>query len=323
MTAQPLMLTASAATDCGLSLDQVSLRIPLSGTPRRWVYAASDLSLDVRLGQITAIVGESGCGKSVLALAVLGLLPTGTQTSGSIWFGDLDLLAAGESTLRAVRGIDLGLIPQSAATHLTPVRTIASTLGETLRFHRMPASDDDIEDLLDGVGLPPGTATRYPHELSGGMAQRVLVAATLALQPGVLVADEPTSALDPETTELVLNSLAAHAESGNAVVLITHDLLAARRVAHRTAVMYAGRLLEVGPADVVLQDPAHDYTRALLAALPHNGFHPPPGVPSSLVDPDPARCAWHTRVGRECSGAPLSAVDGGDHLVACSSAEAD
>lgn len=316
MTAETQTLTANR-TNAGMSLDAVSIRIPLPGTPRRWVYAASDLSLDVRPGQITAVVGESGCGKSVLALAVMGLLPAGTQTSGSIWFGDLDLLAAAESTLRAVRGIKLGLIAQSAATHLTPVRTIAATLGETLRFHRLPAGKDDIDGLLDGVGLPLGTADRYPHELSGGMAQRVLVAATLALQPRVLVADEPTSALDPETTDLVLESLAAHARSGNAVVLITHDLVAASRAASRVAVMYAGRLLEVGPADVVLQDPVHDYTRALLAALPHNGFHPPPGVPSSLVDPDPAQCAWHTRIGRPCAGAPLRSLAGG-HLVACS-----
>lgn len=295
----------------GLLLDDVSIRIPLPGTPRRWVHAADGVSLRVAPGAVTAVVGESGCGKSVLAQAIAGLLPAGTRTSGSIRLGSADLLGLSDAALRPLRGTRIGLIPQSAATHLTPVRTVGSTMAETLRVHGVRSG---VDELLDGVGLPPGTAGRYPHELSGGMAQRVLVALTLALHPHVLVADEPTSALDPETTELVLGRLAEEARGGAAVVLITHDLVAGRTVADTVAVMYAGRLLEVGPAATVLHAPRHDYAAALLAALPENGLRPAPGTPSSLVDPEPGVCAWHTRVGLACSPGPL--VPDGD-LVAC------
>lgn len=207
------------------------------------MHAARDLDLDLISGRVTAIVGESGCGKSVLAPAVMGLLPPGTRTAGEIRFGDVDLLAGSDEDLRAVRGTGIGLIPQSAATHLTPGRTLGALIRETLDHHGLPAGAAAVVALLSGVGLPAGTADRYPHELSGGMAQRVLVALTVALRPAVLVADEPTSALDPDTTDLILGSLTERAEAGSAVVLITHDLAAAAGVADDVAVMYAGRLL--------------------------------------------------------------------------------
>lgn len=300
----------------GLDLGGVSIRIPLPGTPRRWVHPARDISLTFPPGQITAIVGESGCGKSVLALAALGLLPAGTQTRGSLHAAGLDVLAATEEQLRSVRGRGIGLIPQSAATQLTPVRTIGSTVTETLAAHGLPATAAAVTELLAGVDLPAEAARRYPHEISGGMAQRVLVALTCALDPQVLVADEPTSALDARSADIVASLLRARAAGGAAVVLITHDLLAARATADRVAVMYAGAILEHGPAAVVLHEPAHDYTAALLAALPENGLRPPPGTPSSLVDPEPGRCPWHTRAGIDCSAAPLALVGAG-HFAAC------
>jgi len=284
----------------GLRLSDVHVRIPLPGRPRRWVHAATEVDLEVRPGRVTAVVGESGCGKSVLALAMLGLLPAGTRTSGRIDHRGVDLLGAREAELRALRGRRIGLVPQSAVTHLNPVRTVGATVAESLRVHGLPADTDVVDGLLADVGLPAGTAGRYPHELSGGMAQRVLVAMTVALRPDVLVADEPTSALDPDSGRLVLRALADQARAGAAVLLITHDLVAAREVADAVAVMYAGRLLEVGPADRVLRAPVHDYTQALLAALPENGLRPAPGVPSSLVDPPPGQCAWHRRVGVAC-----------------------
>lgn len=306
----------SRSSGTGLDFRDVSIRIPLPGRPRRWVYPAHRLNLRLAAGEVTAIVGESGCGKSVLALAALGLLPPGTQTSGSIRLGDTEVLGASEDALRAVRGQRIGLVPQSAATHLTPVRTVVATLAETLRVHGRPAGRAVITDLLADFGLAADTAERYPHELSGGMAQRVLVAMTVALGPEVIVADEPTSALDPDTTSTVLDALAAQKRSGAAVLLITHDLVAASRVADRVAVMYAGRFLEIGPAGIVLASPAHDYSQALLAALPHNGFRPPPGLPSSLVEPDQHVCAWHARAGVPCPATPLQEMGGG-HQLAC------
>lgn len=303
-------------SDDGLALINVSIRIPLPGTPRRWVYPARGINLSFPAGAVTAIVGESGCGKSVLALAATGLLPAGTQTRGSIRTAGVDVLSATERELARLRGRRIGLIPQSATTHLTPVRTIGSTVAESLSLHGQPSSRASVTTLLSSVHLPTDTAQRYPHEVSGGMAQRVLVALTCALQPAVLLADEPTSALDRRSASLVLRQLRAQADRGAAVALITHDLVAARKHADRVAVMYAGQILESGPASVVLRDPAHDYTRALLAALPENGLHPPPGAPSSLVDPDPEACAWHARTGTPCTTAPLRPV-GPDHLVAC------
>lgn len=298
--------TARAIEDVGredLTLENLSIRILLPGRQHRWVHAADNVNLQLKPGHVTAVVGESGCGKSVLALALMGLLPAGSITAGAIMHSGIDLLATPDTHLRSIRGTGLGLIPQSAATHLNPVRTVGSTMAESLRFHGLASQTSDLEARLSEFDLPADTLTRYPHELSGGMAQRVLVALTLALRPQVIIADEPTSALDAHTAALVLRSLRQHADAGGTVMLITHDLLAARTVADTVAVMYAGRLLEVGPVDPVLFNPCHDYTRALLKALPENGLHPAPGVPASLVDPDPTVCAWHQRVGTPCTPA--------------------
>lgn len=285
------------------TLEELSIRIMLPGKQSRWVHAAERVSLQLEPGKVTAVVGESGCGKSVLALALMGLLPPGSVTAGSIMHSGVDLLAAPEAHLRDIRGTRLGLVPQSAATHLNPVRTVGATMAESLKFHGLPSQPADLVKLLDEFALSGDTLTYYPHELSGGMAQRVLVALTLALRPEVVIADEPTSALDEHTSSLVLASLRQHADTGGTVMLITHDLLAARTVADTVAVMYAGRLLEVGPVDRVLTDPSHDYTQALLRALPENGLHPAPGVPASLVDADSTVCAWHQRVGTPCTPA--------------------
>ncbi|WP_134323401.1 ABC transporter ATP-binding protein [Cumulibacter soli] len=303
----------------GLELVEMCVRIPLPGTPTRWVYPARNLSVTFPASSITAIVGESGCGKSVLALAATSLLPGGSQTSGSLFADGLDVLNATEPELSAARGRRIGLVPQSAATHLTPVRTIGSVMAETLKLHGLPSARDDIAALLAQVDLAPQVAGQFPHEVSGGMAQRVLVTLVCALEPPVLIADEPTSALDAHSARLVQRKLRDQADRGSTVLLITHDLLAARSVADRVAVMYAGQILEYGPANVVLSEPAHDYSRTLLDALPENGLKPPPGTPSSLVDPDPLVCAWHTRIGVECAAHPLVANDAG-HFVACSEA---
>lgn len=309
------LATQQASTQqASIRVEDLSIRISLPGKTERWVHAADTVNLRLEPGRITAVVGESGCGKSVLALALMGLLPAGAITRGSIRFGDVDLLTESTSAMRGVRGTGLGLIPQSAATHLNPVRTIGRTLTETLAYHGRPTGAAVMETMLKKLALPPDTLRRYPHELSGGMAQRVLVAMTLALQPEVVIADEPTSALDSQSAGLVLAALRDHADSGRAVMLITHDLVAARAVADTVAVMYAGRLLETGPADRVLTDPWHGYSRALLAALPENGLNPAPGVPASLVNPDPAVCAWHSRVGLRC--APVVTGDS-EHVIAC------
>ncbi len=273
-----------------LRIDDLTVRIPL---PRGGVvHAASNVDLSVGAGTVTALVGESGCGKSVLASAVLGMLPAGARVSGSV------AVRTAERTIdplgdTSFRGRDIALIPQSASSYLTPVRTARSQLEETIRVLRSSRSSDD---LARAVGLNVADLDRFPHELSGGMAQRVAVAAALVGDPTVIVADEPTANLDRALADRVLALLRRAADDGAAVLLITHDLSSLMRsaVADRVAVMYASRIMETGPASLVFDDPLHDYTRDLLGALPARGLVPMPGTPPQLTDL-PDECVYHLR----------------------------
>ncbi|MBY3553850.1 ABC transporter ATP-binding protein [Modestobacter lapidis] len=274
------------------------------------VHAATDVSFDLHPGRVLALVGESGCGKSVLTGALLGLLPANATVTGAAGLsgpaGSLDLLTTGRTTLaRQVRGRRIALVPQSAATSLTPVRSARAQLEEVVR-ELCPGTDARVraDSLAERVGLAPADLDRFPHELSGGMAQRVAVALALAGEPQVVLADEPTAGLDRPLVDRTLGLLREVADAGCAVLLITHDLGALRRVpgaVDDVAVMYAGRLLESGPAADVLAAPGHDYTRELLAALPSGGLVPIPGQPPQLTDL-PAGCAWHRRRPGRCDG---------------------
>lgn len=280
----------AASTPSGptVTVSGLTVRIPTRLRRRpAWVHAATDVDLDLHAGRVRALVGESGCGKSILASTLLGVLPAGTVTSGSVRLGDLDLLEADEAALRAVRGRRIGLVTQSAATTLTPTRTVGAQLAETVDALAGPLPPSA---LLARVDLDDGVLARYPHELSGGMAQRAALAFALAGDPEVLVADEPTASLDPALTERVLTLLRECADAGAAVLLITHDLRSlvstgtGAVIADDLSVMYAGRIVESGPAGRVLDAPEHAYSRALLGALPENGLVPIPGVPPSLTD---------------------------------------
>lgn len=257
----------------------LTLRIPTRGG---WVHAGTDLDLTLTAGEVTALIGESGCGKSTLASALVGLLPPRTQVTGSLRIDGTEMAKAGERAWRPLRGRRIGLVAQSAATCLTPVRLVEGQLAETIAAH---GAAHTVAGLLERVGLNPTAAGLYPHELSGGMAQRVAIALALAGDPAVLIADEPTASLDPELAARTLHLLRAAADDGVAVLLITHDLqgLVDADVADSVAVMYAGRIIEHGPT--VLTEPTHDYSRALLDALPSRGFHPIPGQPPDLTDP--------------------------------------
>ncbi|AYY12029.1 ABC transporter ATP-binding protein [Actinobacteria bacterium YIM 96077] len=305
-----------------LQLDNLSVRLRLPGG--RFVSAVTGLSCTVRAGEVLALVGESGCGKSVLASTILGLLPGNAQVRGQVWLDDAaartELLRAPEHELATrVRGRRIGLIPQSAGTHLTPVRTARSQLAEALAHHGSEGGGAEIasrvDELAQQVGLDPDDLYGYPHELSGGMTQRVVTALALAGNPLVLVADEPTAGLDRALVDHTVDLFRFVAGTGRAVLFITHDLAAAGRVADHLAVMYAGRLLELGPAREVLADPWHDYTRGLLAALPSGGLQPLPGHPPSLTELA-SGCAFHRRVPGECSGDPTLTWHGG-RAVAC------
>ncbi len=272
-----------------LSIDALTVRIPVSRGDV--VHAVTDLSLEVDAGTITALVGESGCGKSIVASAVMGVLPHEAVTTGTIRLVGRGVSAAdsmnGSIDIRtgdhSYRGRRIALVPQSPSTYFTPVRTIGSQLAEAISVLDAPHTPTD---LVERAGLSPTALDLYPHELSGGMAQRAAVAAALAGDPDVIIADEPTSGLDRSRTDQIGKLLRECADGGAAILLITHDLghLIRAGIADTVAVMYASRLMEVGPGAHVLDDPWHDYTRDLLAALPERGLHPLPHPPRALTN---------------------------------------
>ncbi|BAU87614.1 ABC transporter ATP-binding protein [Streptomyces laurentii] len=317
-------VTAERATTALLSVRDLSVRFRLRGG--RGVAAVSDASFDLAPGECLALVGESGCGKSVLASALLGLLPANAEARGTAWLAasaasadaadaghsavlraggrpGLDLLAADERTLaRTVRGRLVGLVPQSPAAHLTPVRTVRSQLEETVReLTGTPRRERRAaaEAAAERAAFPAGHLDRYPHELSGGLAQRAATALALIGDAPLLLADEPTTGLDRELVDRTADELRRHTDTGKALLLITHDLAAARRVADRVAVMYAGRIVETAPAARFFDGsgPRHPYARGLLDALPEREFTPIPGLPPELSNL-PEGCAFAPRCPR-------------------------
>ncbi|WP_453984743.1 dipeptide ABC transporter ATP-binding protein [Brevibacterium casei] len=234
--------------------------------------AVDDLDLTVRPGQVTAVVGESGSGKSTTANAVLGLLPeTATVSSGSIHLGEVALDSLSQRAWRDVRGAQIGYVPQDPGASLNPLRTVGASVAEALLIHRRAdrrSARAQVIDLLERVGIdrPQLRADQYPHELSGGMRQRVLIAAAIALRPRQLIADEPTSALDVTVQKRILDLLdELRAETGMGVLLITHDLAVAGERADEVVVMRSGRVVETGTAAQIFSHPATEYTARLLA----------------------------------------------------------
>ncbi|MBG0857849.1 ABC transporter ATP-binding protein [Streptomyces spinoverrucosus] len=277
----------------------------------RRVAAVSDAHFDVAAGECLALIGESGCGKSVLASALLGLLPANAQTAGEARLGDLDLLSADERTLaRRVRGRLIGLIPQSPAAHLTPVRSIRSQLEETVAeltgVRGRAALRSAAETAAERAAFPLDHLDRYPHQLSGGLAQRAATALSLVGDTPLLLADEPTTGLDRDLVHRTVDELRRHIDSpdaahsgGRALLMITHDLAAAERIADRIAVMYAGRIVEIADATAFFGSagPRHPYSRGLLQSLPDRAFTPIPGLPPELGNL-PDGCAFAARCDR-------------------------
>jgi peptide/nickel transport system ATP-binding protein len=239
------------------------------------VRAVESVDLDLAAGETLAIVGESGSGKSTSAMAVIGLLPgNGRVTNGSILFEGQELVGASEGVLRSVRGRAIGLVPQDPMSNLNPVSKIGTQIAETLLAHGMATRKDvdrKVVETLARAGLPDAEerAKQYPHEFSGGMRQRALIAIGLACNPRLLIADEPTSALDVTVQKTILDQLERMTgELGTALMLITHDLGLAAERAQRVVVMNRGRIVEQGPARQILEDPQHPYTQALVKAAP-------------------------------------------------------
>nr|WP_234314141.1 ABC transporter ATP-binding protein [Streptomyces sp. NBRC 109706] len=283
-----------------LSVDKLSVRFRMAGG--RPVAAVNEVSFELAAGECLALVGESGCGKSVLAAALLGLLPANAQTQGSarILPEGPELLSAPEATLaRSVRGRRLGLIPQSPANHLTPVRTVRSQLEETVReLTDVPRRElrDAARRAAERAAFPLDHLDRYPHQLSGGLAQRAATALALVADAPLLIADEPTTGLDRDLVDRTVGELRRHVDDGHGLLMITHDLAAAERIADRIAVMYAGRIVELVDAAAFFgaAGPRHPYAAGLLDALPERAFTPIPGLPPEL-DALPTGCAFAPR----------------------------
>jgi oligopeptide/dipeptide ABC transporter ATP-binding protein len=294
------------------------------------VSAVSGVNLEVREREIVGLVGESGCGKTTLSLAIMGLLPSSAQTSGSITFAGRDMASLDEEETRRLRGDRVSMILQDPMTSLDPTFSIGSQVSEVISAHRQvsaKAARGRARDLLSEVGIPDAAA-RYddpPHRFSGGMRQRVVIAAALANEPALLLADEPTTALDVTIQAQILELLRdlRHRHDA-AIMLITHDLGVVAQVCDRVGVMYAGQLVETAPVSDLFKAPRHPYTRALLAALP-TAMHAPGSL--HVIDgevPDlsaaPPGCRFAPRCPHamaECRAVPPLATDGRGHQVAC------
>ena len=289
-----------------LDVRDLTVEFPTSPDGRAAAVRAVDgVSLRLACGETLGLVGESGCGKSTLAQALIRLLPPpGRTTAGRVEFEGRDLLRLGEADLRRVRGARVGFVFQEPSMALNPVFTVGDQIAEALRVHApvsRAAARQRAIDLLELVRIPdaPARARDYPHQFSGGMRQRVLIAAALACQPPLLIADEPTTALDVTIQAEIIELLRdMRARFGLALLLITHDFGVVASVADRVAVMYAGRIVEEGATPAVLRAPAHPYTRALLASLPGRM----PGarlaaIPGAPPDPAvlPPGCAFGPR----------------------------
>ncbi|MFE0465207.1 ABC transporter ATP-binding protein, partial [Kitasatospora sp. NPDC058965] len=238
------------------------------------VRAVREVSFTLDRGECLAVVGESGSGKSVTARTLVGLTGAGAAvTAAELSFDGQDLRALGEAGWREVRGRRIGLVLQDALVSLDPLRRVGSEVAEPLLVHRLAdrrAAVERVRDLLERVGVPEPDrrAAQYPHQLSGGLRQRALIAAALAAEPDLLIADEPTTALDVTVQAQVLDLLAELRGQGTGLLLISHDLSVVARLADRVAVMFGGRIVETGPTERLLAEPRHPYTRALLAAVP-------------------------------------------------------
>jgi len=289
-------------------------------TPGGIIRPVEDLTFSVTAGRTLAIVGESGSGKSMAALAVMGLLPPAARVAaGSAWFDGIDLLRAPEPALRRLRGGDMAMVFQDPMSSLNPVYRIADQVTEAIAAHRSPRPDEAVA-LLTRVGIadPARRARAYPHELSGGMRQRVMIAMAIANRPRLLIADEPTTALDVTVQAAILDLLAdLRREGGMGMVLITHSLGVVAEVGDEVAVMYAAQIVERGPVGEVFARPRHPYTRALLAAVP-DGEHEAEGIPGTVPRPDawPPGCRFAPRCAHAraiCATPPvLEVVDGRD-----------
>jgi peptide/nickel transport system ATP-binding protein len=275
---------------------------------KRCLPAVRDLSFEMESGEILGIVGESGCGKTLTALSIPGLLPPGVeQTGGTIRFAGQDLGALHPRELSRIRGRDLTMVFQEPAASLNPLQRIGVQIAEPLKLHGEREGAlirRRVLDILENLGLPdPERLVRaYPHQLSGGMCQRVMIALAVINRPRLLIADEPTTALDLSTQTQILDLLGRiNRELGTSILFISHDLSVISRFCSRLLVMYAGRLVESGPVEAIFRSPLHEYTRLLLGSIPSRDRRGKPlaSIPGRVpaLEEQPGGCPFAPRCG--------------------------
>ncbi len=304
-------------------LEIVDLRIGFPLDTRSSAEVVDGIDLALEAGGRLSVIGESGCGKSLIAMAILGILPAEARVRGKILLDGVNLTATDPKTMRAIRRARLGYVPQSSGTCLNPVLRIGTQAREILRTAPGPIADPRAVDaLLHRVGMQPAVAGMYPHQLSEGMKGRVLVGLGTCRDPDLIVADEPTRGLDRNAKAGLVSLLQALVEGGRrSLFIITHDLDVAGALEGRLAVMYAGQLMEVGPVREIRQSlGCHPYTAGLLHSHPGNGLHPLPGKAPAYYQ-RPAGCRFADRCPRAdslCSAQPPPIRQVGvDHWVRC------
>jgi peptide/nickel transport system ATP-binding protein len=263
------------------------------------VKAAEDVCLEMQDGETLALVGETGCGKSVVASAIMQLLPHNASVQGRAIFAGRDLLALGEREMARIRGSEISIVFQNPSLALNPIMLVGEQIAEMLQVHKGISRNRSLrmaEDILRRLGLAEREKARmYPFQFSGGMNQRVMIATSLILSPKIIIADEPSKGLDGILAGEVMAEMARIKDQmGASLLLITHDLLLARDVSDRIAVMYCGEIVEIGKSREIFSKPLHPYTIALLSCLPERGFQPIPGSSPSMIEP-PIGCKFHPR----------------------------
>ncbi len=312
-----------------LQLDRLTTNY---STVRGWVRAAENVSFEIEKGEALGLVGESGCGKTTVAMSILRILPPGGKIrGGKILFDGKDLVPLSNAEMRKVRWKGISIVFQGSMNALNPVFKVGDQIVEAIRLHESAVSKADAmrraRALLEMVGVDPSRVNNYPHEFSGGMRQRALIAMALAVNPKVLVADEPGTALDVIVQAQVLQLMRDLKDKlGLSMLMISHDLSIVAEVCEKVAIMYAGRIVEYGSTDAIFNEPLHPYTQGLIGAFPtiseeRKKLISIPGQPPDLLNPPKGcrfnpRCPYAMDICRN-TDPELKKAGSGDHLVSC------